>query len=58
MALKPEASVDAYLETPAVKCVLTSEPLDAAKITESVQDVTAGATTIFIGLQLLVLIIK
>ncbi|KAF4622971.1 hypothetical protein D9613_001762 [Agrocybe pediades] len=49
MSLKPEASVDAHFATETVECVLTNDSLNAAKITQSVQDVTAGATAVFIG---------
>ncbi|PPQ82065.1 hypothetical protein CVT25_014606 [Psilocybe cyanescens] len=49
MALTPAASVEASLKDSQVICALTYEPLDTHKITTSVQDVTAGATAVFIG---------
>lgn len=50
MALTPAASVESSLTRPGVLCALTYQPLDTKKIIESVQDVTAGATAVFIGL--------
>ncbi|KAH9486983.1 Molybdopterin synthase catalytic subunit [Psilocybe cubensis] len=49
MALTPAASVEASLRDSQVSCILTYEPLDTYKITTSVQDVTSGATAVFIG---------
>ncbi|KAF8202884.1 Molybdopterin biosynthesis MoaE, partial [Pholiota molesta] len=49
MSLTPEASVDAFLETPQVMCAITYTPLDAQSIIASVQDGRAGATAVFIG---------
>ncbi|KIM48247.1 hypothetical protein M413DRAFT_61904 [Hebeloma cylindrosporum] len=49
MALTPEVSVDAFLETPRVRCFLTHQPLDVQNIIASVQDISAGAIATFIG---------
>lgn len=49
MSLTPEASVNAFLETPQVICAITHTPLDAQSIIASVQDGRAGATAVFIG---------
>jgi molybdopterin synthase catalytic subunit len=49
MTLTPEVSVDAFLDTPRIKCFLTYQPLDVQSIIASVQDVSAGAIATFIG---------
>jgi len=49
MALTPEVSVDAFLDTPRVRCFLTYKPLDVQNIIASVQDPSAGAIATFIG---------
>jgi len=49
MALTPEVSVEASLDTPRAKCVLTYKPLDVQNIIASVQDPSAGAIATFIG---------
>jgi len=50
MALTPEVSVDAFLDTPRVRCFLTYKSLDVQNIIASVQDPSAGAIATFIGL--------
>lgn len=49
MDLTPSASVDAIYNFEHGVCVLTHDPLDVEKISNSVKDDAAGATAIFIG---------
>ncbi|KAF8078673.1 molybdenum cofactor synthesis 2 [Lyophyllum atratum] len=49
MSLSPSTSVEASIRIPQGVCGLSYTPLDVAQIIQSVQDDSAGATSVFIG---------